>query len=78
MRGRSGLGGKFTLIFEYPLYGGRAWSMDWADSVCRQIWGFATVAGERWLVRKFAIRRKDKDEVVRIRLCYEWAGELDS
>jgi hypothetical protein len=47
-------------------------------TVCRQIWGFATVNGERWLVRKFAIRRKDKDEVVRIRLCYEWAGELDS
>lgn len=44
----------------------------------RQIWGFATVNGERWLVRKFAIRRKDKDEVVKVRLCYEWAGELDS
>lgn len=33
--------------------------------------------GERWLVRKFAIRRKDRDEVVKVRLCYEWAGELD-
>ncbi|KAL5461426.1 hypothetical protein PMIN06_002191 [Paraphaeosphaeria minitans] len=43
-----------------------------------QIWGFATVNGERWLVRKFAIRRKDKDEVVKVRLCYEWAGELGS
>ncbi|KAF2442157.1 hypothetical protein P171DRAFT_433716 [Karstenula rhodostoma CBS 690.94] len=43
-----------------------------------QIWGFATVNGERWLVRSFAVRRKDKDEVVRVRLCYEWVGELDS
>ncbi|KAJ4287207.1 hypothetical protein N0V90_012605 [Kalmusia sp. IMI 367209] len=43
-----------------------------------QIWGFSDVNGERWLTRRFAIRRKDKDEVVRVRLVYEWVGELDS
>lgn len=41
-----------------------------------QIWGFAEINGERRLTRRFAIRRKDKNEVVRIRLTYDWAGEV--
>lgn len=41
-----------------------------------QIWGFAEINGERRFTRRFAIRRKDKNEVVRIRLTYDWAGEL--
>ncbi|KAH7408443.1 hypothetical protein DE146DRAFT_374965 [Phaeosphaeria sp. MPI-PUGE-AT-0046c] len=42
-----------------------------------QIWGFAEINGERKLTRRFAIRRKDKDEVVRIRLTYDWLGDLE-
>lgn len=41
-----------------------------------QIWGFAEVGGERKLTRRFAIRRKDKNEVVRVRLVYDYAGEV--
>ncbi|KAF2118126.1 hypothetical protein BDV96DRAFT_596999 [Lophiotrema nucula] len=41
-----------------------------------QIWGFGDVKGERWLVRRFAIRKGK--EVVRVRLVYEWAGPHDS
>ncbi|KAH7399311.1 hypothetical protein BKA66DRAFT_545475 [Pyrenochaeta sp. MPI-SDFR-AT-0127] len=41
-----------------------------------QLWGFAEINNERRLTRRFAIRRKDKDEVVRIRLTYDYAGEL--
>lgn len=41
-----------------------------------QIWGFAEINGERKLTRRFAIRGKDKNEVVRIRLTYDWAGEI--
>ncbi|KAH7087011.1 hypothetical protein FB567DRAFT_471107 [Paraphoma chrysanthemicola] len=41
-----------------------------------QIWGFAEINGERRLTRRFAIRRKNKDEVVRIRMTYDWAGEI--
>lgn len=45
-----------------------------------QIWGFAEVEvdgkKERWFVRRFAVRKGK--EVVRVRLVYEWAGELDS
>jgi hypothetical protein len=40
-----------------------------------QIWGFAEINGERKLTRRFAIRRKDEDQVVRVRLIYDWAGE---
>lgn len=42
-----------------------------------QIWGFAEINGERKLTRRFAIRRKDKDQVVRVRLIYDWAGEAE-
>jgi hypothetical protein len=42
-----------------------------------QIWGFATINGERRLTRRFAIRRKNGKEVVRIRLTYDWIGELE-
>ncbi|KAJ4372214.1 Cyclin-dependent kinases regulatory subunit (Cell division control protein cks1) [Neocucurbitaria cava] len=41
-----------------------------------QIWGFAEIGGERKLTRRFAIRKKDKNEVVRVRLVYDYAGEL--
>lgn len=43
-----------------------------------QLWGFSDVKGERWLTRRFAVRRKDRDEVVHARLVYEWVGELDA
>lgn len=43
-----------------------------------QIWGFSLVNGERWLTRRFCIRKKNKDEVVRTRMVYEWMGELDN
>jgi len=42
-----------------------------------QIWGFAEVGGQRKLTRRFAIRKKDKNEVVRVRLVYDWAGQLE-
>jgi hypothetical protein len=41
-----------------------------------QIWGFAEINGERRLTRRFCIRRKNKNEVVRIRLTYDWVGVL--
>jgi hypothetical protein len=41
-----------------------------------QIWGFAEIGGVRMLTRRFAIRKKDRNEVVRIRLVYDWAGEI--
>lgn len=41
-----------------------------------QIWGFAEVNGVRMLTRRFAVRKTNKDEVVRVRLVYDWAGEL--
>ncbi|KAF1975217.1 hypothetical protein BU23DRAFT_503777 [Bimuria novae-zelandiae CBS 107.79] len=43
-----------------------------------QIWGFAEINGERWYVRRMAIRRKNEDKAVRVKLCYEWVGELGS
>lgn len=42
-----------------------------------QIWGFAEIGGERKLTRRFAIRRKDRDEVVRVRLVYDYTGEIE-
>ncbi|KAF1941607.1 hypothetical protein EJ02DRAFT_434642 [Clathrospora elynae] len=42
-----------------------------------QVWGFADVGGERKLTRRFAVRRKDKDQVVRIRLVYDYLGALE-
>ncbi|KAF1839967.1 uncharacterized protein K460DRAFT_297364 [Cucurbitaria berberidis CBS 394.84] len=41
-----------------------------------QIWGFSEINGVRRLTRRFAIRKKDKNEVVRVRLVYDYAGEL--
>ncbi|KAL5121344.1 hypothetical protein ACEQ8H_000812 [Pleosporales sp. CAS-2024a] len=41
-----------------------------------QVWGFADINGERRLTRRFVIRKKDKNKVVRVRLTYDWAGEL--
>jgi hypothetical protein len=42
-----------------------------------QIWGFAEIGGERKLTRKFVVRKKDKDEVVRVRLVYDYIGALE-
>jgi hypothetical protein len=42
-----------------------------------QIWGFALINNERKLTRRFAIRRKNKAEVVRIQLTYDWIGSLE-
>jgi hypothetical protein len=41
-----------------------------------QVWGFAEINGVRMLTRRFAVRKTNKDEVVRVRLVYDWAGEL--
>ncbi|KAF1959400.1 hypothetical protein CC80DRAFT_467944 [Byssothecium circinans] len=41
-----------------------------------QIWGFAEVEGARWLVRRYAVRRTDREEVVLSRMAYEWVGEV--
>ena len=50
---------------------------DGAKWTAWQIWGFAEIGGERRLTRRFAVRRKDKKQVVRIRLTYDWVGELE-
>lgn len=42
-----------------------------------QVWGFAEIKGERMLTRRFASRRKDRDEVQRIRLVYTWLGDVE-
>ena len=49
---------------------------DGAKWTAWQIWGFAEINGERRLTRRFAIRKKDRNEVVRVRLTYDWKGEL--
>ncbi|KAH8732810.1 hypothetical protein GQ44DRAFT_601922 [Phaeosphaeriaceae sp. PMI808] len=41
-----------------------------------QVWGFAEINGERRLTRRFVVRKTDKDEVVRFRMTYDWAGEV--
>jgi hypothetical protein len=45
--------------------------------IALQIWGFAEIGGERRLTRRFAIRRKDRDEVVRVRMVYDYLGTLE-
>jgi hypothetical protein len=45
--------------------------------IALQIWGFADIGGERKFTRRFAIRRKDRDEVVRVRLVYDYLGALE-
>jgi hypothetical protein len=42
-----------------------------------QVWGFAQINNERKLTRRFAIRRKNKADVVRIHLTYDWVGSLE-
>ncbi|KAF2132833.1 hypothetical protein P153DRAFT_174751 [Dothidotthia symphoricarpi CBS 119687] len=42
-----------------------------------QVWGFAEIKGERKLTRRFAVRKTGKDEVVRIRLVYDYLGSLE-
>ncbi len=41
-----------------------------------QVWGFAEVEGGRRFVRRVVVRRKDREEVKRVRLVYDYAGEL--
>jgi hypothetical protein len=40
-------------------------------------WIALQIGGERRLTRRFAIRRKDRDEVVRVRMVYDYVGALD-
>jgi hypothetical protein len=42
-----------------------------------QIWGFAEIGGERKLTRKFVVRKTTSDEVVRVRLVYDYMGPLE-
>lgn len=42
----------------------------------RQIWGFAEIAGERVFTRRVVVRKTDENEVRRVRLVYDYAGEL--
>ncbi|KAI8940321.1 hypothetical protein NX059_004015 [Plenodomus lindquistii] len=42
-----------------------------------QVWGFAEVGGKRMFVRRTVARRKDKDEVKRVRLVYDYVGTLE-
>ncbi|KAJ4406755.1 hypothetical protein N0V91_004445 [Didymella pomorum] len=41
-----------------------------------QVWGFAEIGGERRQVRRIVVRKSDKNEVRRVRLVYDYAGEL--
>lgn len=41
-----------------------------------QVWGFADIGGERKLTRRFVVRKTGKDEVVRVRLVYDYLGTL--
>ncbi len=41
-----------------------------------QLWGFAEIDGKRMFTRRFAVRRKNKNEVVKVRLVYDYQGEL--
>jgi hypothetical protein len=42
-----------------------------------QVWGFADIGGERKLTRRFVVRKKANDEVVRVRLVYDYVGTLE-
>lgn len=41
-----------------------------------QVWGFAEIGGERKQVRRIVVRKTDKNEVKRVRLVYDYTGEL--
>ncbi|KAG9199669.1 hypothetical protein G6514_008224 [Epicoccum nigrum] len=41
-----------------------------------QIWGFAEIGGKRMYVRRIVVRKTDKDEFKRVRLVYDYTGEL--
>ncbi|KAF3040112.1 hypothetical protein E8E12_007786 [Didymella heteroderae] len=41
-----------------------------------QVWGFAEIGGERKFVRRVVVRKSDKNEAQRVRLVYDYAGEL--
>ena len=41
-----------------------------------QIWGFAEIGGKRMYVRRIVVRKTDKGEFKRVRLVYDYTGEL--
>lgn len=41
-----------------------------------QIWGFAEIGGQRKYVRRIVVRKTGKEEFKRVRLVYDYAGEL--
>ena len=41
-----------------------------------QVWGFGEVGGVRRYVRRIVVRKTGKEEVRRVRLVYDFAGEL--
>ena len=41
-----------------------------------QVWGFAEIGGQRKYVRRIVVRKTNKDEFKRVRLVYDFAGEL--
>ena len=41
-----------------------------------QVWGFAEIGGERKYVRRIVVRKTGKEEFKRVRLVYDWAGEM--
>ena len=41
-----------------------------------QVWGFAEIGGERKYVRRIVVRKTGKEEFKRVRLVYDFAGEL--
>jgi len=40
-----------------------------------QVWGFEIIGGARYYTRRVVVKRTDKDEVLKIRLVYNWAGK---
>lgn len=42
-----------------------------------QVWGFAEIGGERKLTRRFVVRKKGKEEVIKVRLVYDYLGALE-
>ncbi|KAL6711891.1 Cyclin-dependent kinases regulatory subunit (Cell division control protein cks1) [Coniothyrium glycines] len=41
-----------------------------------QIWGFADIGSARKLTRKFVVKRTDKEDFTRVRLVYDYTGDL--
>jgi hypothetical protein len=49
---------------------------DEADVMCRHVWGFTELNGKRTHIRRFVIRKEE--QAVRVRMVYDWEGELQS